>query len=67
MSTTTQQTVKQRLQMLLDKLPADCTVEQLQYHLYVLQAVESGLEAVDRGEGIPHEEVKRRLSKWLPS
>ncbi len=58
-------TPKEEIRRLLDKLPDDVSFEDVQYHIYVQQAVERGLEAVDRGEVISQEEVERRMSKWL--
>jgi predicted transcriptional regulator len=58
-------TTKQQVQHVLDQLPDDCTIDDVQYHLDVMQQVESGLAAIDRGDTIPHEEVNRRLAKWL--
>jgi predicted transcriptional regulator len=65
MSTATGSKVKQQVQSMLERLPDDCTLEDVQYHLYVMQRVQGGLEAIDRGEGIAHEDVKQRLAKWL--
>ena len=57
--------VKEAVYKLLDTLPEDTTIEDIQYHLYVLQKIQAGQEAVDAGEIIPHEEVIRELTKWL--
>ena len=58
-------TAKQDVEQLLNKLPDDCSVEDIQYHLYVLDKVRRGLEEA-RSEGtISQEEVENRLSKWL--
>jgi len=46
-------------------MPEDATYEDIQYHIYVRQAVENGLTAVERGEVISQEEAERRMSKWL--
>ena len=57
---------KQAVRALLDRLPDDCSVEDVLYHLYVLQAVERGEADVAAGRTIPHEEVDRALCpKWL--
>ncbi len=56
---------KEQMRAILDDLPADCTIEDMQYELYVLARIRRGIEAADRGELIPHEEVKRRMQKWL--
>lgn len=57
---------KQAVKALLDRLPDDCSVEDVLYHLYVLQAVERGQADVANGRTLPHEEVDRALrQKWL--
>ncbi len=58
-------TAKREAQRVLDNLPEDATLEQIQYHLYVLQKVEEGQRAIDEGRVIPHEDVVRRMGKWL--
>lgn len=58
-------TAKQDVEQLLNKLPDDCSVEDIQYHLYVLDKVRRGLEEA-RSEGtISQDQVESRLSKWL--
>jgi len=52
---------KQAVQDLLNKLPDNCTLDDLQYHLYVLQAVERGRGEIAAGKKLSHEEVKREL------
>jgi hypothetical protein len=58
-------TAKQEVQSLLERLPENCSIEDIQYHLYVLEKVRSGLEDVRQNGGIPQEEVETRLHKWL--
>ena len=43
----------------------DTPFEDIQYHLYVRQAIRRGLEAAERGELLDQEEVERRMAKWL--
>jgi predicted transcriptional regulator len=50
---------------LLEQLPEEATLEDIQYHLYVLQKIKAGQEAVDAGHVIPHEDVMRELAGWL--
>jgi len=33
--------------------------------LYFRQNVDEGLKGLDEGEGINHEEAKKRLNRWL--
>jgi predicted transcriptional regulator len=58
-------TPKQAVEQLLNKLPDDCSVEDVQYHLYVLDKVRRGLEDADVNGTLSQEEVEARLSKWL--
>jgi hypothetical protein len=57
--------VKQDVEQLLNKLPDDCSVEDVQYHLYVLDKVRRGLEDARVNGTLSQEEVETRLSKWL--
>ena len=57
---------KQSVRALLERLPDDCTIEDILYHLYVVQQVEAGLADAEAGRVIPHEQVRERLArKWL--
>ena len=56
---------KQTVRELLDRLPDDCTLEDVLYHLYVVQEVERGLADIGAGRVRPHDEVVRELRrKW---
>jgi len=59
-------TAKQDVERLLEKLPDDCSLEDVQYHLYVLEKVRRGLEDARINGTLSQEEVEARLSKWLP-
>lgn len=50
---------------MLEALPDDSTLEDIQYHLYVLEKVKRGIDRADAEGVLPHEEAKRRLEKWL--
>jgi predicted transcriptional regulator len=43
----------------------DATAEDIIYRLTFMFKVEAGIRELDAGLGIPHEEVKRRLARWL--
>ena len=58
-------TAKQDVEQLLNKLPDDSSVEDIQYHLYVLDKVRRGLEDSRVSGALSQEEVEMRLSKWL--
>jgi predicted transcriptional regulator len=58
--------VKQAVRELLEKLPDDCTLEDVLYHVYVLQRISQGLAEADAGRLIPHEQVQEELRRrWL--
>lgn len=58
-------TAKQEVSKLLENLPDDCALEDIQYHLYVLQKIERGLKDADEGHVYSQEEVERMMAKWL--
>ena len=57
-------TVKSEVQSLLDKLPDDCSLEDIQYHLYVVEKVHRGIDRAEKEGDIPQQEVEKRLGKW---
>ena len=58
-------TAKEEVGALLNKLPDDCSLEDIQYHLYVLEKVRHGLEVADRQGTTTQEEAEGQLSKWI--
>jgi predicted transcriptional regulator len=59
------QTAKEEVIDLLNQLPDDSTLEEIQYHLYVRQKIQRGLQDVDQGNVKTQEEVENRMKKWL--
>ena len=59
------QTAKQEVEELLHHLPEDSTLEDIQYHLYVLEKIKRGQDDIANGRMVGHEEAKIRLSRWL--
>ena len=59
------QSAKLEVSKLIDTLPDDCSLEDIQYHLYVLQKVERGLKDGEAGRTFTQEEVGKRAAKWL--
>jgi hypothetical protein len=55
---------KTEVESLLRQLPDDCTLEDIQYHLYVLEKIRRGLEVADTQGTLTQEEVEQRLRKW---
>jgi hypothetical protein len=58
-------TVKEQVAELLNKLPDDCTFEDVQYEIYVMEKFRAGLESAEKDGTLSQEEVEQRMSKWL--
>lgn len=56
---------KEEVRELLDQLPEDSSLEDIQYHIYVRQKVQKGLEAAREGKVISQNEVEKRMTRWL--
>lgn len=57
---------KQTVRELLDRLPDNSSMEDILYHLYVVQAIERGQADAESGRTISHAEVRERLHrKWV--
>ena len=57
--------VKEEVREILENLPDDASLEDVQYHIYVRQKVERGLKDIEEGHVLSQEEVERRMSRWL--
>jgi predicted transcriptional regulator len=56
---------KQTVREVLKQMPDGCSLEDIQYQLYQRQKLEKSLAAAAKGRVVSHDEVKKRLSKWL--
>jgi hypothetical protein len=56
---------KEKLVSLLHKLPENAPVEDIQYHLYVMEKVRKGLDIAKQARRYRQEEAEGILSKWL--
>jgi predicted transcriptional regulator len=59
--------IKQEVAQLLERLPDDCSVEDIQHHLYVLEKIRRGLDDAEQGRTHSHEDVEKQLSQWRRS
>lgn len=57
--------IKQEVEELIERLPSDATIEDIQYHLYVMDKVTKGLDSIDSEGGVTQEQAEARLAKWL--
>jgi predicted transcriptional regulator len=58
------ETAKEEVRRILESLPDDATLEDIQYRIYVRQAITAGLRDVDQGRIVSQEEVERRMARW---
>jgi predicted transcriptional regulator len=57
--------IKHQVIQMIQSLPEDVSVDDIMAELYFKLQVDAGLKELDEGKGIPHEEVEKRVSKWL--
>lgn len=50
---------------LVNHLPDDTSIEDVQYHLYVLEKIRKGRDDISQGRHCTTEVAKERLSRWL--
>ncbi len=60
-------TAKQEVEHLLQNLPDDATLEDIQYHLYVLEKIRRAREDVAAGRTYTAAQARERLGRWLQS
>jgi hypothetical protein len=58
---------KKDVEALLERLPDDCSLEDIQYHLYVLEKIRRGINSSETEPTLTQEEAERRLGRWLPA
>jgi predicted transcriptional regulator len=58
-------TAKEQAQQVISHLPDESTLDDIQYHLYVLQSVAEGEKDIATGRTLSQSEVEGRLSKRL--
>ena len=61
----TMNAAKEEVMRILERLPEDASLEDIQYHIYVRQKIDHGLEDVEAGRTLSEEEFDQRMAKWL--
>lgn len=56
---------KDEVRTLLNNLPDDCTIEDIQYHLYIAEKIQKGIQRSQNEQTYSQEEAERKFSKWL--
>jgi len=57
--------IKQAVIQIIKSLPEDVTIDDIMAELYFKLQVDAGLRELNEGKRIPHEQVEKRMSKWL--
>lgn len=57
--------IKQTVIQIIKSLPEDVTIDDIMAELYFKLQVDAGLKELNEGKGIPHEQIEKRMSKWL--
>jgi predicted transcriptional regulator len=57
--------IKDDVKQMIDKLPEDCSLEDIQYTLYVRSKILKGKKDIVEGNVLSHDEVRSRMDKWL--
>jgi hypothetical protein len=56
---------KDEVRALLERLPESASLTDIQYHIYVQQKIERGLDAIEKGRVIPQSDLDKRMARWL--
>ncbi|MCK4381060.1 MAG: hypothetical protein KAW51_07960 [Candidatus Lokiarchaeota archaeon] len=59
------QTIKEKVIESIKKLPDDANYDDIMESIYVQQMIIKGIEQLDKGEFISHEDAKERFREWL--
>ena len=56
---------KEEVRRILELVPDNASFEDIQYHIYVREKIERGLEDVQNGKLLSQEEVEQRMRQWI--
>lgn len=59
------ETPKQEVQEILNSLPEDTTLDEIQYRIYVRQAIDRGFQDIEQGRTLTQEAVEQRMARWI--
>ena len=55
---------KQLVSNLLDRLPDDVSLREIAKEIEFISGVREGLDQLDRGDGVPVEDVEKMIASW---
>jgi hypothetical protein len=53
--------IKNEAHEMIENLPEDCTYEDIQYHLYVIEKIKNGMSR----KKVSHKDAKEKMKQWL--
>ncbi len=56
---------KDEIKRIIDNLPDNSSLEDLQYSLYVKSKIQKGLQDIKTGNMISDKEMEKRFEKWF--
>jgi len=57
-------TTKEEVKALLKTLPDDCSIEDVQYHLYVVEKINKGIDRAEKEGTLGQDEMERKFNRW---
>lgn len=57
-------TLKQEALESIQRLPEDADIDEIMYRLYVLDKLRNSREAIEQGQVISHDDLKRDITQW---
>ncbi|MDC3412407.1 hypothetical protein NC797_00075 [Aquibacillus sp. 3ASR75-11] len=56
---------KEEVLKLISDLPESVTIEDIMRELYIRSKIDKGIQELNSGKVVSHEQVKEKLGKWL--
>lgn len=56
---------KEEVLKLIEDLPEGVTIEDIMRELYIKSKIDKGIQELNSGKFVSHEQVKEKLEKWL--
>lgn len=58
-------TIKEMAKSVIDQLPDEASMDDIIHALYIRIKFERGIQEIEAGKGIPHEEAKKIMRSWV--
>jgi hypothetical protein len=56
---------KQQVRKILEQFPDNCSLEDIQYQIYVIQKLRSRSKSADAGAFVSQNEAEKRMARWI--